>query len=59
MADEVKNTNSPTLNGAKVALAKAGSFVTVEDALVTTPDLAATNGVVHIIDSVLTPPASR
>ena len=59
MAADVKNGNSKTLNGANVALSKAGNFVTVEDALVQTPDILATNGVVHVVDSVLLPPASR
>lgn len=57
MAVEVKNGNVKTVNGANVALSKAGEFVTVEDALVQTADIAATNGVVHVVDSVLTPPA--
>ena len=57
MAAEVKNGNAKTLNGANVALSKAGEFVTIEDALVQTADIAATNGVVHVIDSVLMPPA--
>jgi uncharacterized surface protein with fasciclin (FAS1) repeats len=57
MAAEVKNGNVKTVNGANVALSKAGEFVTVEDALVQTADIAATNGVVHVVDSVLTPPA--
>jgi uncharacterized surface protein with fasciclin (FAS1) repeats len=30
--------------------------VTVENAIVTRPDLTATNGVVHVVDSVLLPP---
>lgn len=59
MAADVKNSNSKTVNGANVALSRAGDFVTVEDALVVTPDLAATNGVVHIVDSVLMPPVVR
>lgn len=57
MAAEVKNGNAKTVNGANVALSKAGEFVTVEDALVQTADIAATNGVVHVVDSVLMPPA--
>ncbi|MFN9195036.1 MAG: fasciclin domain-containing protein, partial [Pseudomonadota bacterium] len=36
---------------------RAGTFVTVEDAVVQTADVAATNGVVHVIDRVLMPPA--
>ena len=56
MAGDVTNTNAKTVQGADVALARAGSFVTVEDAVVTQPDMAATNGVVHVIDRVLVPP---
>ncbi len=55
MAADVKNSNAKTVNGANVALSKAGDFVTVEDGMVQTADLTATNGVVHIIDSVLIP----
>ena len=57
MASDVKNGNSKTVNGANLALSKAGDFVTVEDGMVQTADLAATNGVVHIVDSVLIPPS--
>ena len=32
-------------------------FVTVEDAMVQKADIPATNGVVHMVDSVLIPPA--
>ncbi|MGH8848406.1 MAG: fasciclin domain-containing protein [Polaromonas sp.] len=59
MAADVKNGNSKTVNGANVALSKAGDFVTVEEALVQTADISATNGIVHIVDSVLIPPATR
>ena len=59
MAADVKNGNAKTVNGANLALSKAGDFVTVEDALVLTADIAATNGVVHIVDGVLMPPAAR
>lgn len=52
---EVKNGNAKTVQGSEVALARAGSFVTVEDAMVVQPDVAATNGVVHVIDRVLVP----
>ena len=38
---------------APTALAKAGDFVTVEDAMVQQANLAASNGVVHVIDRVL------
>jgi len=59
MVAAVKNGNSKTVNGANLALSRAGDFVTVEDALVQTPDISATNGVVHIVDSVLLPPVTR
>ena len=59
MAADVTNGNSKTVNGANVALSRAGDFVTVEDAMVQTADLSATNGVVHIVDSVLIPPQTR
>lgn len=53
---EVKNGNAKTLQGANLSLAKAGAFVTVEDAMVTQADVRASNGVVHVIDRVLMPP---
>lgn len=53
---ELKNGNAKTLQGSDVALAKAGSFVTVEDAMVQQADIPATNGVAHVIDRVLMPP---
>jgi hypothetical protein len=52
----VQNGNVKTLSGANLAISKAGAFVTVEDAMVTVADIAATNGTVHIIDRVLMPP---
>ena len=59
MAADVKNSTAKTVNGANIALSKAGDFVTVEDGMVQTADLAAINGVVHVIDSVLIPPAQK
>lgn len=58
-AAEVKNSSQKTLNGASVALAKAGDFVTIENAVVQTADIQATNGVIHVIDSVLIPPHKK
>ncbi len=57
MAADVKNGNAKTVEGANVALSKAGNFVTVEDAMVQTADIVASNGVVHTVDRVLVPPA--
>ncbi len=55
-AADVKNGNAKTVNGATLAVAKAGTTVTVEDAVVVQADVNATNGVVHVIDRVLMPP---
>jgi len=56
MAADVKTGNVKSVHGANLGVARAGTFVTVEDAVVTQADVAATNGVVHIIDKVLMPP---
>lgn len=56
MAADVKNGKTKSVNGADLSFARAGTFVTVEDAVVETADVGVTNGVVHIIDTVLMPP---
>ena len=53
---DVKNSNAKAVNGDALALAKAGDFVTVENAFVVKADVMASNGVIHIIDTVMTPP---
>ena len=57
MAADVKTGNVKTVNGAEVPLSRSGGFVGVDQALVTKADISATNGVIHIIDQVLIPPA--
>ena len=59
MAAQVKNGDAKTVEGANLALSRSGEFVLVEDAMVQTADLQATNGVVHTIDRVLMPPVKR
>lgn len=59
MAADVKNAKVKSLNGADLELSRAGDFVTVESAAVTSADIVATNGVVHIVDAVLMPPAKK
>ncbi len=46
-----------TVNGAEVAISVDGDTVMVNDATVTAVDVAASNGVIHVIDTVLLPPA--
>ena len=55
----VVNGPVKTVQGAPVAIYKSGTFVTVEEAVITTPDIAASNGVVHIVDKVLMPPVKK
>lgn len=55
-ARSVQPGNAKTVEGGNLALSRAGEFVTVEEAMVQTADIAATNGVVHKVDRVLMPP---
>jgi len=55
----VSNTSKKTVNGESVSLAKAGPVVTIESAIVTEADIKASNGIVHVIDTVLMPPKKR
>ena len=59
LAADVQPGNLKTTQGANLAVAKAGSFVTVDEALVTQTDVVASNGVVHVIDKVLIPPVKK
>lgn len=59
MAADVKNSKVKSVQGSELELSKAGDFVTVESAAVTKADVAATNGVIHVIDTVLIPPAKK
>ena len=56
---EIKSGPLKTVNGASLAIAKAGEFVTVEDGMVQTANIVATNGVVHTVDRVMVPPAKK
>jgi uncharacterized surface protein with fasciclin (FAS1) repeats len=56
---DVKPGNVKTVNGADLPLARAGNFVTAEEAMVTGADKPASNGVVQVIDRVLLPPRKR
>jgi uncharacterized surface protein with fasciclin (FAS1) repeats len=51
-------SEATTVNGAKLAIKADGGNVMVNDAKVTAVDIAASNGVIHVIDSVVLPPAN-
>ncbi len=54
-ADIVKLNSAKTAEGRSVAIKVADGAVFVDGARVTTPDVLASNGVIHVIDSVLIP----
>jgi uncharacterized surface protein with fasciclin (FAS1) repeats len=56
LAADAKTGPVKSVQGASLTLARAGTFLTVEDAVVEQPDVAATNGVIHVIDRMLVPP---
>jgi uncharacterized surface protein with fasciclin (FAS1) repeats len=51
-----KKTNAKTVEGSSLAIDATGKVVKVNDATVTKADVAASNGVIHVIDGVLLPP---
>ena len=54
-AKVVKRSSVKTLNGQSVRIRVSGGKVTVGGARVITPDVAASNGVIHVINKVLIP----
>jgi len=54
-ADVVKLTSAKTAEGRSLGIKVVNGSVFVDGAQVTTPDVEATNGVIHVIDSVLIP----
>jgi uncharacterized surface protein with fasciclin (FAS1) repeats len=56
-ADVTKLTSAKTVNGQEVKI-DAASGVKINDATVTTADVETSNGVIHIIDTVLMPSAT-
>lgn len=58
--DSIKeNVTVTTAAGTKIGISKAGEFITVEDGMVLRADITTGNGVVHVIDTVLVPPAKK
>jgi uncharacterized surface protein with fasciclin (FAS1) repeats len=55
MAAAVKTMKAKTVNGNELDLKVAGGVVTVNNAKVIKTDVAASNGVIHVIDTVVLP----
>jgi uncharacterized surface protein with fasciclin (FAS1) repeats len=55
MAADVKTMKAKTVNGKELSIKVAGGTVTVDGAKVVKTDVAASNGVIHIIDTVVLP----
>jgi uncharacterized surface protein with fasciclin (FAS1) repeats len=60
-ADVIKSKGgkTPTLNGATLDIQVKNGKVLVNGATVTSADVMASNGVIHVIDTVVLPPASK
>jgi uncharacterized surface protein with fasciclin (FAS1) repeats len=56
-ADVVKLSSAKTLNGKDVRIRVSGMNVFINKAKVTKPDVMASNGVIHVVNRVLIPPA--
>jgi uncharacterized surface protein with fasciclin (FAS1) repeats len=56
-ADVVKLSEAKTVEGSMVKITVANGGVKVNDANVVKTDVGASNGVIHVIDSVILPPA--
>jgi uncharacterized surface protein with fasciclin (FAS1) repeats len=54
-ADVVKLSSAKTLNGKLITIKTAGGKVLINGATVVKADIAATNGTIHVIDTVLMP----
>ena len=57
MAADVKAGKVKTLNGAKAKIAIKDGKVTIDKANIVKTDIVGTNGVIHVIDSVILPAA--
>jgi len=57
-AEVVKLKDVKTVNGKSAAVMVNGATVSINNAKVTTADVAASNGVIHVIDTVILPPES-
>lgn len=48
-------TEATTVNGQKVDISVNGTTVSIDEATVTTADIMASNGIIHVIDTVILP----
>ena len=55
-ADVVAETELTSVEGSPLAIVVAGSTVTVDVATITATDIECSNGVIHVIDTVMIPP---
>ena len=58
-ADVVKMQSAKAVSGDAIAVAVANGGVKVNQANVVKTDIAASNGIIHVIDAVILPPAGR
>jgi uncharacterized surface protein with fasciclin (FAS1) repeats len=58
-SDVVNMTAIPTLQGGNLTVEVTDEGVTVDGANVTATDIVCSNGVIHVIDAVLIPPAEE
>jgi hypothetical protein len=56
MAADIKPGDVATVQGSKVTIAVADGAVKVNNASVVSPDVQASNGVIHVVDQVILPP---
>ena len=57
MSDEVNEGKAPTVQGEEIDVTASDETLKVNGATVTTADIEASNGVIHVIDQVVMPPS--
>ena len=55
-ADAMKLTSAKTVQGSDIMIKAEGGKVMINDATVIIPDVTTSNGVIHVIDTVILPP---
>ena len=58
-AQVVNLSEATTVNGATIQIRTEGGNVMINDATVTAADISASNGVIHVIDTVILPPSNE